>query len=432
VSIISNEARCTSCHAGYGWKDASFDFTKAENIDCLVCHDTTGKYKKFPAGAGHPAYQEKEFPPGSGKIWKPVDLSEVAQHVGASGRANCGACHFNGGGGDGTKHGDLDSTLVNPPKEVDVHMSPEGENMVCADCHKTERHQIPGSRYHMTAKDTHGKDLPESDGKPATCESCHGLKPHEKQKLNDHVDTLACQTCHIPEFARGDKPTLMFWDWSTAGDKERGVEKDEHGWTTYNFKKGTERWEKNVTPTYLWFNGQTDYVAAGEQVEPNEEGVILINRISGGPDDPNARIFPFKVFKGKQGYDPETKQLLVPHLFPFNKEDKTAYWKGFNWDEAFRVGMETAGLPYSGKYEWVETTMYWPQTHMVAPGEQSLHCDDCHSPGGRLTQVAGIYVPGQDRFPWVETLGWALAALSLIGVIIHAILRIIAHKKNAH
>jgi hypothetical protein len=27
ISILSNEPRCTSCHAGYGWKDKDFDFT---------------------------------------------------------------------------------------------------------------------------------------------------------------------------------------------------------------------------------------------------------------------------------------------------------------------------------------------------------------------------------------------------------------------
>ena len=82
IALPSNEPRCTSCHAGYGWKDASFDFSKAENVDCLVCHDTTGTYKKLPAGAGHPAYEDTEFPPKSGKIWKAVDLEKIARSVG--------------------------------------------------------------------------------------------------------------------------------------------------------------------------------------------------------------------------------------------------------------------------------------------------------------------------------------------------------------
>ena len=48
TSPISNEKDCMACHAGYGWKDSSFDFTVEKNVDCLVCHDTTGTYRKLP------------------------------------------------------------------------------------------------------------------------------------------------------------------------------------------------------------------------------------------------------------------------------------------------------------------------------------------------------------------------------------------------
>ncbi|WP_227842163.1 hypothetical protein [Vreelandella zhuhanensis] len=33
-------------------------------------------------------------------------------------------------------------------------------------------------------------------------------------RLNEHTRALACQTCHIPTFARGGVPTKMGWDWS--------------------------------------------------------------------------------------------------------------------------------------------------------------------------------------------------------------------------
>ena len=55
ISINGNWARCTSCHIGYGWKDGSFDFTDKSRVDCLVCHDTTGTYKKPGPAAGMPA-----------------------------------------------------------------------------------------------------------------------------------------------------------------------------------------------------------------------------------------------------------------------------------------------------------------------------------------------------------------------------------------
>jgi hypothetical protein len=38
--------------------------------------------------------------------------------------------------------------------------------------------------------------------------------------LNRHTSKLACQTCHIPEFARGGIATKMSWDWSTAGQRD--------------------------------------------------------------------------------------------------------------------------------------------------------------------------------------------------------------------
>jgi len=65
IGIQSNWAGCTSCHAGYGWEDAEFDFTDSEKIDCLVCHDNTGTYLKGDAGQ-----------PAEG-----VDLAYVAQSV---------------------------------------------------------------------------------------------------------------------------------------------------------------------------------------------------------------------------------------------------------------------------------------------------------------------------------------------------------------
>src|SRR5699024_3141769 len=105
---ITNEARCTSCHVGYGWKDRREPPPAAESaVDCLVCHDTTGSYWKFPTLAGDPTYVPREWPKGSGKIVQPPNLPDIAQHVGSSGRANCGSCHFYGGGDDGVKHGDL-------------------------------------------------------------------------------------------------------------------------------------------------------------------------------------------------------------------------------------------------------------------------------------------------------------------------------------
>ncbi len=199
TAVESNQKFCTACHIGYGWEDQKFDFTKQENVDCLVCHESTGTYRKIPGLSGHPPYKDMEFPPHTGKIVKAPDLAKVAQSVGKTSRANCGACHFYGGGGDAVKHGDLDSTLKNPGKYLDIHMDKKGLNFTCGTCHMTAGHKVPGSRYAPTAADI--KDAaPHLRGKmvttnPATCQACHGAKPHPAKmaRLNDHTSKLACR-----------------------------------------------------------------------------------------------------------------------------------------------------------------------------------------------------------------------------------------------
>ena len=112
---------------------------------------------------------------------KAIDLAKVAQKVGKTSRDTCGACHFFGGGGDGVKHGDMDSSLASPDKEVDVHMDATGLDFTCSTCHKTSSHDVAGSRYTPTAKDKDGAHIrgKEDKSNPATCQSCHGQAPHK-------------------------------------------------------------------------------------------------------------------------------------------------------------------------------------------------------------------------------------------------------------
>ena len=115
----------------------------------------------------------------------------------------------------------------------------------------------------------------------------------------------------------------------------------------------------------------------GDPIDIDAKKVNLAEPV-GSIKDPNALITPFKIMKGVQAADAKYKTLLVPHLFPRNKEDKTAYWKHTDWQKAFTDGMEAAKLPYSGAYKWVETWMYWRLDHEVMPAESALSCVQCH------------------------------------------------------
>lgn len=434
ISVPSNYAFCTSCHVGYGWKDASFDFSSEENVDCLVCHDTTGAYRKLPGLAGHPPYQDVEIPPGSGKFAKAVDLSRVAQGVGKTSRDTCGACHFFGGGGDGVKHGDMDSSLAAPDRALDVHMDALGLDFTCGTCHKTSSHDIPGSRYTPVAKDTEGAHVPgrEDTSSPATCQACHGQSPHKEgrtaAKLNDHTDRVACQTCHIPTIARGGVATKMSWDWSTSGrldaDGKPIVIKDDKGHVVYDSKKGDFVLGENVVPEYAWFNGDVTYTLLGDRVD-KADGVTRINSLGGSAADGRSLIWPMKVFRGKQPYDPVNHSLVTPHTAG---NDDTAYWKNFGWERAIETGMQVTGAPFSGKVDFISTEMSWPITHMVAPKEKAVGCNECHMQGGRLEQVSGVYIPGRDAHPLVSRLGWLAVAGVLAVVLIHGALRFLRRK----
>jgi len=350
IGIQSNWPDCTACHAGYGWEDADFDFSEPTAVDCLVCHDNSGTYVKGEAGI-----------PVEG-----VDLAYVAQSVGAPTRENCGSCHFSGGGGNGVKHGDLDSHLIHPSETVDVHMG--RYDLVCTDCHQTTEHRIRG-RSITVSLDTQGQ---------IACTDCHSAAPHADVRLDAHTASVACQTCHIPTGAVRD-PTKMFWDWSTAGQDR---EQDER---SYLKIKGSFVYESDFVPEYSWYSGIRDRYLLGDPIDPSQP--TQINPLAGDIADPRARIFPFKVHRARQPYDAVYNILLQPKTF-----GEGGFWTEFDWDQALRLGSQAVGLPYSGQYGFADTVMVWPITHMVQPAESALGCEACHSSGGRLDWKAlGYY-----------------------------------------
>jgi octaheme c-type cytochrome (tetrathionate reductase family) len=437
MSTATNLESCSQCHIGNGWLDDSFDFAAEETVDCLVCHDTTGEYsfEKFHSGEGEciSCHEEKPTTKKRRKRSRP-DLAILAQAVGKPSRQNCGACHFRSDGGDGVKHGDLDSSLLKPSHELDVHMDANGLNFSCTACHALGGHSLTGSRYAVQTTDISGIDIPgKSDASRATCESCHGMTPHPETnhpKLNDHTDRVACPTCHIPEFARGGVKTAMNWDWSTAGELNRKrkpfMKKGGDAYPAYNSQKGSMEWGENVQPEYYWFNGRVDYQLVGQSFDDSR--VLDINRIAGRHDDPRSRIWPFKVMRGRQPYDTANKTLVMPHL---SGRDDTSYWSNFDWEKAIHSGMNAAGLEFSGQHGFIETRYFLPIEHMVAPKEGALGCNDCHTTeNGRMASLTGFYMPGRDSFPWLSNLGWLAFGFTLIGVFIHAALRLLSRLRE--
>ena len=410
---------CLACHPGWG--------TSTESINCMVCHGQ--KDINWDEAFEDMQYFMSESDEESKAMAAELsaEIQTAAQAVGRPSRKNCGSCHFYGGGGDGVKHGDLDTSLTKPNKALDVHMGVDGQNFDCVRCHTTKLHNIAGRMYTAPAY-TDRKSLIEDDlASKITCESCHSATPHKSgSKANDHTDKVACQSCHIPTMARVN-PTKMSWDWSKAGQKKNGKPfktKDEFGKYDYMSIKGQMKWAKNIKPEYFWFNGSIKSTSTRDTIDPG--GVVAVSEPVGSRADSNARIFPFKIHRGVQPYDKIHNILLAPLL-----SGNDGYWKTLDWDRALTTGQKALDLPFSGKFDFVETTYVFPTTHMVAPKDNVVSCRECHTDrDGRLAKLAGFYMPGRDKSNLLDTLGWIVVLGSLLGVVLHGLGRIFSNGRK--
>jgi len=454
IGVNSNEMLCSKCHAGYGYGDKEFKFDNENTEDCLACHDNTGTYKKSNPLKGPNL-------PGAGNPSPNVNLSMVAQHVGAPHKDNCLSCHAVGGGGNNVKHGDLEMALKKCSRDVDVHMASkntEDNNMSCQKCHKSTNHNIKGSLAMISGTPENG----------VSCVECHSKAPHTNKLLNNHFRQVACQTCHIPTYAKVNH-TKVYWDWSTGGKKKDGKivsykreislddtisnsgtivlardlksivksrGKSETVEIEYDAKHGTGVFAKTIQPEYIWSNGYYDHHFITDKIsdtlnplELNKSFGSYYDNIHPVDIDHPAKIIPVKIMRGKQIFDKELMNLIQPKLAS-KKKGSGAYWKDFDWNASAKAGMDYLNLPYSGKYSFIETESIWPINHMVAPKEESLSCTECHSHDSRLNGLNDFYLPGRDFSEIVDKGGVVLIIIALIAVLIHMTIRIIKRKKQ--
>jgi hypothetical protein len=140
--------------------------------------------------------------------------------------------------------------------------------------------------------------------------------------------------------------------------------------SAYDRRFGALTWGRHLAPTYLWYDGTRNASLAGDKIDPSSP--VILNAPVGEKRNPSARISPFQVLTAVQPYDTENKLLAMPTLLD-------GYWVHFDWSKAIASGMEQVGLPFSGKYSFVETKMYSAVHHEVVPAKKALGCSDCHS-----------------------------------------------------
>jgi hypothetical protein len=340
---------CSTCHAGMGAKPGA---AGVENVDCLMCHSKD--YKRSVQSVNG----SLRFVPTPGKVT-----------VRTPGREECLRCHIGAGGGPNNKRGDLEPAHIDPPSaDFDVHMASQakgGAGLVCIDCHVTQDHKIGGR----------GADLRIDEGGPMKrCADCHGGAPHTDGDLNRHTQRVACESCHIPAFAR-IQSTDMFRDF-------RASEVDH----LKNLYEPALTRQANVTPVYAFWNGSTIFYNYGS---PANNGTVLASP-KGGVTDAIAKLFPFKLHHAMQAHDPATGQLIPLKMGILFQTGDT--------DRAIRQGAADAGLSLSQGYDFVETSRYMGIFHEVAPADQALSCSACHDANPpRVDFTALGYTPNSTR-----------------------------------
>jgi len=363
IDIRSNPSRCLSCHISSSIQGINRDPADPADIDCIICHDTTGQYRRF----ARPVVDQKN------------NFLSIARQVGKPSPRNCITCHFSECGltsPDQSSGGPRTRALRMPS---DVHMTADGEGFSCRRCHE------PGKKHSFVRAMPRRPDVLDAG---QGCSTCHSAAPHKLDRLNRHTKTIACQTCHIPKYAVRT-PVIISWNWLLTGKTSevfqqtadhRARLKDRNGFTLAS----------EIEPVYRWDNGSDQVYQRGRRIQPGE--VTPLQR----PSDRSSasRIAPFRAVYGTQLYDAKYRYLISPLL----SSKGVSLFSTADWNTVARQGMSALRLPYSGTFGFAPTVTYRRINHGVAPAAQALDCLDCHGRAGRMNWRE----LGYDQDPWQD------------------------------
>lgn len=369
INTTGNWNGCGACHTGLGDRPSPIMSTnQLENIDCLICHQDQYKRKKV----------DGKFIPDTDAML--VSMKEAAQTVHLPTRQGCLQCHATGGGGDNFKRGDMALAHgATSDSSYDVHMASTGANLTCQSCHTTEQHRMAGR----------GSDLRTTDLDVAmTCISCHENKStpqgHSTPAVGNHVARVACQSCHIPLYAKNASDTAAtemtetHRDWQLPHLTASGV------------IHPTPTMEGNLIPRYRWWNGTSSSYLLYDQanIDP-PTGNIPTSRPIGSITD--GKIYPFKYKTAYQPLNSDTNQLIAL--------DTSVYFASGDYDAAIQSGLINMGADVASTVTWTTTDTFQLITHEVAPSNDALSCGNCHGNGSRmdLTGELGYTLKGPEN-----------------------------------
>lgn len=393
INILGDWKICGKCHAGRGKRpdDPSAGLT---NIDCLVCHNEEYAMKR------------DRMPDGSMSVATPTDT--MVRNIHKPTRANCLKCHANAGGGDAVKRGDLSmATITNADRNFDVHMNTAGANKTCQSCHVYKNHRVIGRGSDLRITD----DLTRGD--EVKCTTCHTNKgtttghgtTTTQLKIGRHAaGKVACQTCHIPTYAKVATELHRDWRYHHDGSPADGVSGPSHPHLT----KGS-----NLIPEYKWWNRKSDNALLYDNAALTYDAALNTyptSRPQGSFMD--GKIYPFKYKTALQPMRDASQQLIALDTLEFI---------GVSGDvtKAIQKGLANMGFSATDAWSWVTTDTYQLINHGVAPKSSALSCgtSSCHDGTGHtvnsrmpFTELGYHTVPAKVKSCTLchsaETLSW--------------------------
>lgn len=355
VNILGNWNACGGCHVGLGARpEETATPEQLANIDCMTCHQKA--YKRVKVNG--------VFVPDEAAMG--LSMDEAARTVHTPERANCLQCHAKAGGGDAVKRGDLAMAHVaTVDVQFDVHMATTGADLQCQACHTFTDHRVAGK----------GSDIRPTDSDVVLeCSNCHVNKTlpggHSTEAVDRHVARVACQTCHIPVYAKDAADTAA----SEATETHR-TWLDSHA-AAPPFHPASLK-ANDLTPEYRFWNRYSDnYLLYDEaQLDP-VTGRYPTSRPEGAVHDAGSKLYPFKYKTAEQPMMSSTGQLIAI--------DTSVFFATADAAAATEQGLVNMGYSSSEPYEWVETDTFQLLNHEVSPAGHALQCAQCHGSTARM------------------------------------------------
>jgi hypothetical protein len=360
---------CSNCHVGRGLQPSTTSSaTQLDNIDCLVCHQDKYKRKKN-ATTGM-------FEPDTAAMT--VTMNQAVQTVHKPTRTGCLACHAKAGGGDAVKRGDLAlANATTGDSAYDVHMATTRGNLACQACHTVQNHRIAGSGMDLRVVDLDVQ---------VKCTKCHTTKEsstgHATTAVNAHVGRVACQTCHIPKYARNAADTAA----TEATETHRSWLSTHAAAPPYH---PAAIKANDLTPRYAFWNGYSNVgLLHDTPAKDPATNAYPTSRPVGGINDSASKLYPFKYKTAEAPFATNRGKLIAI--------DTSVFFATADSDAAVKQGLVNMGYTTTEPYSWVTTDAYQLITHTVPPRTSALACTSCHETTSQLNLPALGYAKKAD------------------------------------